>query len=344
MMIFMIGLKIPKEIANDVRKSLLKNSLINLDAKIKREKDYVIIPLLNKPEIDLLNEICRNRVEIVDTDFKMQKRSPKSLKEYLEGKIDTEKIEEIRGSFDIIGDIVILEIPEDLDEYKYLIGEAALKFTGRKTVFKKQSEITGIIRTRELEHLTGEEISETVHQEFGCKLMLDVRKVYFSPRLATERKRVADQVQDGEIIIDMFAGVAPFPVLIAKNHNVKIYAIDINPEAYNYIKLNMGLNRVSDKIIPILGDVREVLEDKNIKANRIIMNLPGTAYEFLDSAIDALFEGGIVHYYEFSEDFQKPVERLKKAAYPRKIEVLGTRRVRSKSPGMWHVGIDARIF
>ncbi|MBI5681043.1 MAG: class I SAM-dependent methyltransferase family protein [Methanobacterium sp.] len=340
----MIGLKIPKDIANDVRKSLLKNSLINLDFKIEREKDYVIIPLLNEPKMDLFSEICQDKCEIIDTDFEMQKRSPRSLKEYLEGKIDPKKIEEIRGSFDIIGDIVILEIPEDLDEYKHLIGEAALKFTGRKAVFKKQSEIKGIIRTRDLEHIAGEDISETVHQEFGCKLMLDVKKVYFSPRLATERKRVADQVQDGEIIVDMFAGVAPFPVLIAKNHNVKIYAIDINNDAYEYIKRNMELNKVSDKIIPISGDVREVLGDKNIRADRIIMNLPGTAYEFLDSAIETVNEGGIVHYYEFSDDFQKPVERIKIAAYPRKIEVLGKRKVRSRSPGMWHMGIDARIF
>ena len=125
------------------------------------------------------------------------------------------------------GDIVILEIPEDLEGYKNLIGEAALKFTKRKAVFRKKSEIKGIIRTRELEHIAGEVVSETIHHEFGCKLMLDVKKVYFSPRLATERKRVADNVKDNEIIVDMFAGFGPFPILITKDHDVQIYAIDI---------------------------------------------------------------------------------------------------------------------
>lgn len=340
----MIGLKIKKNIANDARKILLKHSFINLDAKIKRENDFVIIPLNEEPNQEIIEKMGQENVEIIEATFEMQKRGPRSLKDYLKGKVDDEKIDEIRGSFDIIGDVVILEIPEDSENYKYLIGEAALKFTKRKAVFRKKSEIKGIIRTRELEHIAGEDISETIHQEFGCRLMLNVKTVYFSPRLATERKRVADSVKDGEIIVDMFAGVGPFPVLIAKNHDVKIYAIDINPEAYKYMQENIELNKVQNKVFPILGDVKEVLEEKDIKADRIIMNLPGTAFEFLDSAISSLRDGGIIHYYEFSEGFEKPIERLEKAAYPRKVEILDKRKVRSKSPGKWHIGIDARIL
>ncbi|MEN4005949.1 MAG: class I SAM-dependent methyltransferase family protein [Methanobacteriaceae archaeon] len=357
----MFGLKINKNMANDVRKILLKHSIINFEAKIKRENDFIIIPLIEEPDQDLLNSIDPN-IKIIEADFEIQKRDPKSLKDHLKDKIDPQKINEIRKSFDIIGDIVILEISDDLNNFKHLIGEAALKFTKRKAIFRKKSEIKGIIRTRELEHLAGEDISETIHQEFGCMLMLDVKKVYFSPRLATERKRVADQVKDGEVIVDMFAGVGPFSILIAKNHDVKIYAIDINPEAYKYIKKNIELNRVQGKIIPVLGDIREVLEDKNIKADRIIMNLPGSAFEFLGSAMNSIKNSGIIHYYEFSEGFQKPqvfdapkirrifdgfetpIERLKKVAYPRKVEILDKKKVRSRSPGKWHIGIDARIF
>jgi len=339
----MLGLKINKNIANDMRKILLKHSIIDLEAKIKHENDFVIIPLTKKPEKNLLTYSGEN-IELIETTFEIQKRVPRSLKDYLKGRIDTQKIDEIRGSFDIIGNIVILEIPEDLEGFKDLIGEATLKFTKRKAVFRKKSEIKGVIRTRELEHLAGEDISEAIHQEFGCRLMLDIKKVFFSPRLATERKRVADSVKNGEIIVDMFAGVGPFPILIAKSHDVKIYAIDINPEAYRYMQKNIKLNKVQDKIIPILGDVREVLSDKNIKADRIIMNLPGSAFEFLGTAMNSIKDGGIIHYYEFSEDFENPVERIKKAVYPRKVEILDKRKVRSKSPGKWHVVVDARIF
>ncbi len=339
----MIGLKVPKNTANDMRKILLKHSLLNLDAKIKREDDFVILPVNEKPDQDM-DGIMGQKYETIETEFEMQKKSPRSLKDYLKGKIDDETIDDIRGSFDIIGEVVILEIHDDLEKYKELIGEAALKFTGRKAVFMKKSEIKGIIRTRELENIAGEDISETIHQEFGCRLMLDVKKVYFSPRLATERKRVADSVKDGETIVDMFAGVGPFPVLIARNHDVEIYSIDINPEAYKYAKKNVELNKVKDKVIPILGDVREVLKNKDLKADRIIMNLPGSAYEFLDTAVQYIKSGGIIHYYEFSEDFQKPIARLEKAAYPRKVEIIDKRKVRSRSPGKWHMGIDAKIY
>ncbi|MGZ7068335.1 MAG: class I SAM-dependent methyltransferase, partial [Methanobacterium sp.] len=121
----MIGLKIKKNRANDVRILLLKQSLIDLDFKIKRENDFVIIPLINEPEKKMLIEISEDNSEIIDTNFEKQKKGPKSLKDYLTGRIDDSKIEEIRGSFDIIGDVVILEISEDLDEFKQLIGEAA---------------------------------------------------------------------------------------------------------------------------------------------------------------------------------------------------------------------------
>jgi tRNA (guanine37-N1)-methyltransferase len=340
----MIGLKVPKNMADTIRRILLKNSLINLEMKIRRSGDFVFIPLTEKLEDKTIDDLGLSDVEIVETEFEMQKKAPKSLKGYLKGKIEEKKIDEIKKSFDIIGDIVILEIPEDLEDEKYLISEAALKFTRRKAVYRKSSAIKGIIRTRELEHLAGVDVPQTVHKEFGCKFMLDVKNVYFSPRLATERKRIVDQVKDGETIIDMFAGVGPFSVAIAMKHDVDIYSIDINPSAYYYTKKNIELNKVQGKIKPILGDVSEVLDDLNVEADRIIMNLPGTAWQFLHNAINSLKSGGILHYYEFASEYQKPIERIIETTYPRKVEILNQRKVKSKSPGVWHMGIDARIY
>ncbi|MGZ7109206.1 MAG: class I SAM-dependent methyltransferase, partial [Methanobacterium sp.] len=185
----MIGLKVPKDNADRIRRFLLKQSLINLDMKIKRVDDFVYIPLIKMPDDELMEEIKVDNVKIFDTNFEIHKKGPKSLKDYLKNKVDNDKIEDIKKSFDIIGNIVILEIPEDFDEQKYIIGEAALKFTKRNSVYRKISEIKGIVRTRELEYLAGKDVSETVHKEFGSRFLLDVKKVYFSPRLATERKR-----------------------------------------------------------------------------------------------------------------------------------------------------------
>ena len=207
----MIGLKVQKNNADKIRRVLLNQSLINLEMKIKRIDDFVYIPLMMKPGKDLMEEIDDYQVEVVDTQFEIHNKGPKSLKDYLKDKIDDDKVDDIKKSFDIIGDIVILEIPEEYEEYKYIIGEAALKFTKRNTVFRKTSEIKGIIRTRELEHIAGEDVSETIHKEFGSRFQLDVRNVYFSPRLATERRRISEQVEDNEIIVDMFAGIRSLP-------------------------------------------------------------------------------------------------------------------------------------
>lgn len=346
----MIGLKVPKDQADKFRKILLKNSLINLDFKIKRSGEFVLIPLDHRRDNvtmeinpETMTKIGVSSFKIIETEFEEQKRDPQSLKDYLKGKVDPEKMDDIKKSFDIIGDVVILEIPEDQEDEKYLIGEAALNFTKRKAVFSKKSEIKGVIRTRELEHLAGDESSETVHTEYGARFMLDVQKVYFSPRLATERERIVNQVKDGETIIDMFAGVGPFAISIARRHDVEIYAIDINPDAIYYLEKNIGLNKVQGKIIPIMGDVKEVLAEKKIKADRIIMNLPGTACEFLETAVESLKSGGILHYYEFASDFESPMERIRESAYPREVKILNKRRVKSRSPGVWHVGIDALV-
>lgn len=339
----MLGLKIPKKQADQVRKILLKHSLINLEQKIKRSDDYVYIPLSRKPDGGVMDEIGLKDIEIVDMEFETHKKGPKSLKNYLEGRISHQKILEIRKSFDIIGDVVILEIPNELESEKYLIADSALKFTKRKAIYRKGSKVKGITRTRSLEFLAGADASETIHTEYGVKFLLDVRKVYFSPRLATERERIVEQVKDGEMIVDLFAGVGPFSVSIARRRTVEIYAVDINPEAIYYLKRNMELNKLKGEIHPVLGDAEEFLLTKKIKTDRIIMNLPGTACKYLEHAISSLKKGGILHYYEFSSDFNTPVERIKEAAGARKVTIQGKRKVKSSSPGKWHMGIDAVI-
>jgi tRNA (guanine37-N1)-methyltransferase len=339
----MIGLEVSKKEADRIRRILLKNNLLNVHFKIKRYSDHVCLPLYTTLKDSKLHEMGISRRNLVETEFEEHMQRPKSLKEYLQGKISLEKFEELKKSFDIIGNVVILEIPDDLEDEKHLIAEAALKVTKRKSVYRKKSEIKGVTRTRELEHLAGDDSSETIHQEFGSRLKLDVRKVYFSPRLATERKRIVDQVQDGEIIIDMFTGVGPFAVAIARKREVEVYAIDINPEAISYLQNNIRLNKVEKKIKPILGDVTNVLDHINVQADRIIMNLPGSAREFLPLAVEHLKPGGVLHYYQFSSDFDEPVERVKAAAHLRRVEILDKRRVKSRSPGVWDVGIDAKI-
>lgn len=327
--------KVPLKELNDARLKLMETGEMNMDYRIRAESEFGYIPVNGDVE----------DYEIVEMDLEPMKRVAHSFSELLEGELSEDEIENLRTSFDTIGDIVILEIPDGLLEKKKLIGKAALDFTKRKSVYMKTSAIKGTIRIRDLEFLAGEDDSVTIHREHGARLKLDVRKVYFSPRLATERKRVMESVCDGEKILDMFCGIGPFPIVIARNRDVNITAVDINADAIRYLDENISLNKLEGRITSYCGDVREVSRGFKTKFDRIIMNLPGLAYTFLDLAFDLVEDGGTINYYEFSDSYEAGIKRLESAAREagKNIEIINCRKVKSTSPGEWHVAIDARV-
>ncbi len=357
----MLAIKIPVRNLEETRQIVLKNKILNKDGKIKVENGYGFIPINENIEetklTEIIDEIKENfreknpefSIEILSAELETLKHHPRSMAELLKGKLTEEEAENLKTSFDIIGDIVILEIPEELQKHKAEIGQAALTITKRKTVFMKKSAIQGVTRTRELELIAGEDNSITIHKEHSARLKLDVKNVYFSPRLATERKRVSDLTKDGEEIFDMFAGIGPFPIVIARNNSVKITAVDINDIAIEYLKENAAKNKLKEgaEITAICGDTRIVAEEelKNQKFDRLIMNLPGLAPEFLDVAISHTKDGGVIHYYEFSDGFSKGIAKIQAEAKKQNktVEILNTRKVKNVSPREWHVAIDAKI-
>lgn len=327
--------KVPLKQTNDTRIKLMENGLMNMDFRIKTDGEFGYIPV--NEDID--------DYEIVDVELEPIKKVAHNFSELLEGELTDEEIENLKTSFDTIGDIVILEIPDELYEKRQLIGDAAYEFTKRKAIYMKKSAIKGTIRIRDLEFLAGVDDSVTIHKEHGTRLKLDVREVYFSPRLATERKRVMESVKNGEKILDMFCGIGPFPIVIARNRNVDITAVDINEVAIKYLEENILLNKMKGRITPYCGDVREVSQSFNWKFDRIIMNLPSLAYTFLDVAFDLIEDGGIINYYEFSDSYEQGIKRLSDAARNagKEIEVLNTRKVKSISAYEWHVSIDVKV-
>jgi tRNA (guanine37-N1)-methyltransferase len=361
----MLTLKIPVQNIEATRQIVLNHKIIDFDYKIKVENGFGHIPIKERTDDETLSKVmeeCKEEIikqndnytiEIIDLsqdeDLETVKRFPRSITELLKDKLSEEEIEELKKSFDIIGDVVIVEIPEDLEAHKKEIGEATLQFTKRKTVYMKKSAVKGVTRVRELELIAGEDNPITIHKEHGTRLKLDVKNVYFSPRLATERKRVQEATQEGEEILDMFAGIGPFPIVIAHEKNVNITAVDINEYAIKYLNENIKLNKLAPAahITAICGDTNEVAlnELKGKKFDRLIMNLPGLAPEFLDLAVSLCKDGGVIHYYEFSDGFSQGIERAQIACEKqnKEVEILNTRKVKSSSPGMWHVAIDCKV-
>ena len=256
-------------------------------------------------------------------------------------------------SADFVGDIAILEIPPELEAYRHRIGEAVLETNKRvHTVLAKASDVEGIYRTRKLDLIAGEAKTMTVHKENGCTYHVDLSKAYFSPRLSNEHARVAGLVSEGETVIDMFAGVGPFAIQIAKlRERVRVYAVDLNPDAIELLDQNIAANRVAAKVMPILGDVRSVVHKRLTgTADRVVMNLPEKAIEFVDVACETIKPtGGIMHYYEFTN-----ASNPRRAAEVRLVEavkrenrklnrVLTSRIVRATAPFTWQVVVDAEI-
>jgi tRNA (guanine37-N1)-methyltransferase len=259
----------------------------------------------------------------------------------------------IPQAFDIVGDIVIIDIPPQLKPYQNLIGEAILQ-THRniKTILAKAGNISGTYRIRDYTFIAGDHKTQTVHREFGCSYHVDVAKAYFSPRLSHEHERVASLVQAGEVVADLFAGVGPFSVLIGKRcSEAKVYAVDLNPDAVDLLKINVRVNRVDNRVFPFLADAREIAKGKlKGAADRVIMNLPETSIEFVDAACNAIKPtGGVVHFYGFvrqPDTAENLKQRFSKAVEEngRSVETfLYSRAVRETAPFESQIVLDAKV-
>jgi tRNA (guanine37-N1)-methyltransferase len=292
------------------------------------------------------------------------------LKAALRGVLDANALAKLIKSYDLIGDIIIIRIPHELYSKRGIIAEALHAIYPRVRTIAAvplYSHTDELFRTRDLEVIWGKESLETTYRETGCIFNADLKHIFLSPRLAYERMRIAKKVSPGETVINMFAGVGCFSILIAKvQPRTKIYSIDLNPHAYEYMRENVALNRVEGKVIPILGDAKEEVEKLEGVADRVLMPLPEQAHAFLPSAVRALRLGkdgteggtgarGVIHYYTVSTGrkdealFKLPFKRVRDivaSAFGNslRIELEEKRIVRSVAPRKYHVVLDLRVF
>ena len=239
----------------------------------------------------------------------------KRLRGKLSNALSTEQLSRVYSSFDIIGDIAIIK-HKNVQNPEVVAKQIMTIHKNIKAVFTPATSIEGDYRVRELRLLAGENRTITVHKESGCTFRIDVEKCYFSPRLSFEHTRIAGLVEPGEVIVNMFAGVGCFSILIAKRTcNSKVYSIDVNPIAIECMRENIKLNGVSSQIIPLSGDSKEIIQTQlQGVADRVLMPLPEKALEYLPFALSALkCAGGWIHYYDFQhvQGKEDPVEKTK---------------------------------
>ena len=272
------------------------------------------------------------------------------LKKTLEDVLSEKESEELFSAFDQVGNIIIVRIPDSLLSKKEIIGKTLLEQVKTvKSVFYQASSVEGDFRTRNLEILAGENKTETEYKEFGCRFIVDVEKAFFSPRLSTERDRIADLVQEGETVINMFGGVGMFSIIAAKRKKCTVYNIDINPIAAKLCERNIELNKLAGKVISIHGDAAKIVEEQfKDQGDRVLMLLPERSDEFLDSAIFAAKNNGVIHYYShIHADEKSKAAKLSEKHYseitPIKSNILDSKIVRAVGPRYYQTVVDVRI-
>src|SRR3989338_1011654 len=186
----------------------------------------------------------------------------KNLKFYLKNKLSNKELQLVPTSFDVVGDILIFsDFPKELAKKEKLIGQTILEnYPHIKTILKKTKKYSGKFRLPKLKVIAGEKCKETICKENNVFIKLDVEKVYFSPRMSSERKRIAELIEPNETVLVMFSGCAPFPLVIAKNTKCKeIYGVEINRIAHKYALENVNKNKLENKIRLFFGDVKKIL-------------------------------------------------------------------------------------
>ena len=310
--------------------------------EIIEEGGHVIIPTVGPldigsllgPGADVVERVFPHRSSRNDPidDIRDEAELPEPLKQFLPVK------------WEQFGEVLVLRLPHELDEHEDEVAAAYASILRVKSVLRDEGGVTGDLRTPVVRLLFGTD-TVAVHRENEVLYKFDVSKLMFSSGNHDERARVAGIGCDDEIVVDMFAGIGYFSIPLALHQRPrKIIACELNPVSHSYLVENIGLNHVEGIVEPVLGDNRS-LEGESV-ADRVLMGYVKTTHEYLSTAFRLVKSGGIIHYHETCPCEllpARPVERLQ-AANPRgRVDVIGFREVKSYSPGVSHVVVDARV-
>ncbi|MDD1675604.1 MAG: methyltransferase [Methanomicrobiales archaeon] len=296
------SLLVQKKKAEEARRTLLRRGLMDPGLKIRAEGEDLLLPIIQPMD-----------------------GAERELFETLE-------IPESPPRHEQVGGIAILREQDRTLAEKILGSRPSLH-----TVLYPLSAVEGKYRTRRFEVLAGIPTTQTEYHEYGHRYVIDLGVAYFSARLSGERQRILRLMEPGERVLDMFAGVGPFPVTLSEKAAL-VVACDINPAAVSLMIQNLLLNR-SSRVLPVLADVSNLSSIFPRIFSRVIMNLPLKSSEFLDIAFSLCRRGGYIHFYALQEQKGEFLPAIQE--HP--VAHIDERVVRSSSPGRWHAVYDITV-
>lgn len=277
-----------------------------------------------------------------------------------------------KGSFDVLGNIAIVKFRKGTKsaEKKAFAKKLLEENKSVKTILEKVGKFRGRLRKMQTKFVAGQKTREVLYRENGCVFRFNTDDTYFSPRLSNERKEIADKIKEGDNVLVMFAGVAPYPIVIAKLSKAgEIYSNEINRKANDYAKLNIELNHVKDRVILIPGDIKRIASqlsrqptshhlpkkrgDKILKKipnkfDVIVMPRPQLKDSFLREAFALSKSGTKVYYYDFckADEINLIVEKVKKEAVKarKKIKIMNVKKAGEIAPYKYRIRIDFAVL
>lgn len=262
-------------------------------------------------------------------------------------------MKEIRA-YSVLGNVAIVNFPEEYKKKdKIIFAKKILSNNAQvKTVLEKSGKFKGRLRKMETKYILGEKTKEVLYRENGCSFRFNVDTSYFSPRLSGERKEVAEMIKKGEKVLVLFAGVAPFSIVIAKNSSPSVvFSNELNREANKYGKLNIELNKLKEKVLLYNGDAKKVCEKLAIAKENfdvIVMPRPQLKDSFLESAFKVSKKGTRIYYYDFcpKEKIEEKVLMVKEEAEKskKKIKILKVKEAGAIAPGKFRIRIDFQVI
>ncbi len=334
---------VPLKKAQKVKEYLRQKELFHPEYLAVREMGQLYFPLAKKARVP--------QAQVLPVRFSFpRKETQPSLAQLLKGSLTPEELSLLPRSQEIIGNILILEIPETLRKKEKRIADACLKL-GKNihTVVRKEESHGGEFRLRKVNVLAGKNTKESIHKESGVLLKIHLEKAYFTSRLANERLRIARQVKKGEEVLVMFSGVGPYPLILAKHSPAaKVYGIELNPQAHQYALGNISLNRMQHKIVIVEGDVRLLVPKLRRIFDRIVMPLPKSSELYLDIALGASKKGTLIHLYQFLREGEIAAYGKQLAGYCLKlgatVRIRKAVRCGQYSPGVFRVCYDIIVL
>ncbi len=337
------GIRVPLESGEDVRKRLLDEGALRTDLKVKRDGDSLLMPITDA--------MHAGGFPVVTATFEAQTAPPRSYHDHLDA-IPAHLRSYAPSAFDVLGHVAIVKIPDELAAHKADVGNAILQALKNVRTVCADGGVTGPFRVRDLTVIAGDPVTLTEHREHGLRYRVDPARAYFSPRLGTERARVASLVAEGEHVVDLFAGVGPWAIMIAKEGRAaRVDAVDLNPEAVDLLRVNIELNRLGDAVVAHLADAHAFARDPAHarSADRVIMNVPHSAADFLEDALILIrARGGTIHHHailgegEIDAHVADLAERARLVG--REIRLARRRIVRAYSPQESHFALDLRVL